>query len=130
MRKLGPETLNREQSLGAIEEWRAAKTERGSKVAADLADCMKVFVEHGRDLGQAISYAEHILKQTGTIQLMTGHKAKGLEFDNAEKMENPGPVYHLDPWLCRDDEQDQNLRYVIQTRSANRYFEINSSNVR
>ncbi len=39
-------------------------------------------------------------------------------------------VYHLDPWLCRDDEQDKNLRYVIQTRSADQAFEINSTDIR
>ena len=64
-----------------------------SKSAQDLADCMKVFAEHGRDLGQAISYAEHILKADGKTLLTTGHKAKGLEWPN---------VLHLDPWLVRE----------------------------
>lgn len=52
---------------------------------------------------------------------MTGHKAKGLEFDT---------VYHLNPYLIGDDEQELNLRYVIQTRAANAYYEINSDNIR
>ncbi len=52
---------------------------------------------------------------------MTGHKSKGLEFNT---------VYHLDPWLIGDDEQELNLKYVIGTRSADSYFEINSGDIR
>lgn len=120
MKKLGPEELSQSQTLSAIESWRADKLDRGSASAADLADCMKVFAEHGSTLGTAIRYAEHVLSQTGTIRLMTIHKSKGLEFDT---------VYHLDPWLCRDDEQDLNLRYVAITRSRDSYFEINSKSI-
>jgi len=58
--------------------------------------------------------------QTGTIQLLTGHKAKGLEF---------GDVYHLDPWLCKDSEQDRNLSYVISTRSQDRLTEVDSTGI-
>ena len=86
-----------------------------------MADCMKVFASHGSTLGTAIAYAEHLFAQKGTIRLMTGHKAKGLEFET---------VYFLDPWLCREDEQDLNLRYVIQTRSLNNLYEINSGAIK
>ena len=48
---------------------------------------------------------------------MTGHKAKGLEFDN---------VFHLDPELIRSGDQEDNLRYVISTRSKDKFYEINS----
>jgi ATP-dependent exoDNAse (exonuclease V) beta subunit len=82
---------------------------------------MVVFAEHGQTLGQAIAYVEHLFSQKGTIRLMTGHKAKGLEFET---------VYHLDSWLCRDDEQDQNLRYVITTRSADRLYHIDSERIK
>lgn len=121
MRKLGPETLTKAQTLGAIEDWRASRLDRGSTSANDLADCMKVFAEHGDGLSQAISYAEHVLGQKGSIRLMTGHKAKGLEFPN---------VYFLDPWLCREEEQDLNLKYVIETRSMDRLTYINSTGIR
>ena len=121
MRKLGPEDMTKAQTLGAILDWKTEKLEKGSTSAEDLAACMKVFADHGADLAQAIRYAEHVLAQRGTIRLMTGHKAKGLEFDT---------VYHLDPFLCREDEQDQNLRYVIQTRSMDRYFEIDSARIK
>ena len=81
---------------------------------------MRVFAEYGENLGSALTYADHLLKQSGRITLITGHKAKGLEWPT---------VYHLDPFLCKEDEQDRNLRYVIQTRSMDKYIEITSENI-
>jgi superfamily I DNA/RNA helicase len=121
LKKLGDSTMPREKALSAIEEWRETKLVAGSKSANDLADCMRVLCEHGDSLGQAISYAEHIFAQTGTIRLLTGHKSKGLEFDN---------VFWLDPWLCKDTEQDKNLSYVITTRSQNKLTMLDSSCIR
>lgn len=120
MRKLGPSDMTRNQLRYAIEAWKAEKIAKGSTSAADMAECMLIFASHGENLSQAISYAEHLFKQRGSIKLLTGHKSKGLEFDT---------VYHLDPFLCKDEEQDLNLRYVITTRSANRLVEINSDQV-
>ena len=82
---------------------------------------MRVFASHGSTLGTAIAYAEHLFAQRGTIRLLTIHKAKGLEFPQ---------VFHLDPWLCRDDEQDLNCKYVAITRAMESYYEINSSAIR
>jgi superfamily I DNA/RNA helicase len=104
-----------------IEQWRETKLLAGSKSANDLADCMRVFAEHGETLSTAISYADHIFAQTGTIRLLTGHKSKGLEFDN---------VYWLDPDLLdMTKEQDQNLAYVITTRSQNKLTKLDSSGI-
>ena len=36
---------------------------------------MRVFASYGQTLGAAISYAEHLFAQSGTIHLLTGHKA-------------------------------------------------------
>ena len=121
MKKLGDSTMPRTKALSAIEEWRETRLVAGSKSANDLADCMRVLCEHGDTLGQAISYAEHIFAQQGTIRLLTGHKSKGLEFDN---------VFWLDPWLCKDTEQDLNLRYVITTRSQNNLTILDSTSIR
>jgi superfamily I DNA/RNA helicase len=82
---------------------------------------MRVFAGFGDHLGQAISYAEHLFKQIGTITLLTGHKAKGLEWHT---------VYHLDSWLLGETEQELNLRYVILTRAMNSYYEIDSREIR
>lgn len=121
MKKLGPSDLSRAQLRSAIFGWEARKTANDSKTAKDMAQCMLIFAQHGDSLGQAISYAEHLFKQRGSIRLLTGHKSKGLEFDC---------VYHLDQFLCDGSDQDLNLRYVITTRSANRLVEINSDQVR
>jgi DNA helicase-2/ATP-dependent DNA helicase PcrA len=119
MKKLGDPTMTRAATCAAIEAWREQKLAASSKSADDLADCMRVFVEHGTTLSQMISYAEHLFKQQGTIRLLTGHKSKGLEFDN---------VYFLDPHLLNlSHNQDRNLRYVIQTRSQNLLTELDSS---
>lgn len=121
LKKLGPEELTRAQALNAANDWLEEKLDRDNKTAGDMYACMKVFLEHGDNLGQAIRYAEHLFSQEGTISLTTGHKAKGLEWDT---------VYHLDPWILKDHEQDANLRYVIQTRSKNRYYEIDSGKIK
>jgi len=101
MKKLGDSSMSRSQTLSAIGAWLDEKLSRESKTAEDMAACMRVFAEHGATLGQAISYAEHLFQQRGTILLTTGHKAKGLEWP---------VVYHLDPWLLNEHEQDLNLR--------------------
>lgn len=120
MEKLGDSSMNQVGVLSAIDEWLAAKLAKESKTATDTAECMRVFARTGNTLAQAIAYAEHLFKQHGTIQLMTGHKAKGLEFPL---------VYHLDPQIIGDGPQDKNLRYVIQTRSSDQYYEIESEAV-
>lgn len=118
MKRLGPDNFSQESSFSAIEDWRAEKLAKESTTANDLADCMKVFVGFGRTLGEAINYAETLFKARGSIRLLTGHKAKGLEFDH---------VIHINPYLLKDTEQDMNLRYVIQTRSKDRYYEVDSA---
>jgi len=120
MRKLGNDEMTQGQVLSAINDWEAEKLANESKSAADLAACMRIFARQGQTLSIAIAYAEHLFKQSGTIKLMTGHKSKGLEFNH---------VIHLDPWLCGDSEQDQNLRYVISTRSLDQLVEINSDRI-
>lgn len=116
--KLGPSELPRGPVLVAIDAWEEKREEKGSKTAGDIAECMRVFAAHGANLGQAMAYAEHLFKQEGSIRLSTGHKAKGLEWP---------VVYHLDPWLIGEDDQELNLRYVIQTRSLDQYYEIDSA---
>ena len=117
MRRFGDNNLPRSSVLRAIDDWTARKIESGSSTAKDLAECMRLFANRGTDLGQAIAGAEDILRQEGSITLTTGHKAKGLEWDI---------VYHLDPWLIGQGEQEWNLRYVIQTRAKEAYYEIRS----
>jgi DNA helicase-2/ATP-dependent DNA helicase PcrA len=120
MRKLADASATRSDTLSHIQSWLDQKRDKGSTTADDMAACMVIFAEHGETLGQAIAYAEHLFAQRGSIRLLTGHKAKGLEFDT---------VYFLDPWLLGDDEQELNLRYVIQTRTKRELYYINSKDI-
>ncbi len=108
MAKLGPEDMPRATALDAVESWEAAREAAGSKTGKDMAGCMRVFLQRAKTLGGAIAIAKHAFEQSGTVSFVTGHKAKGLEWDR---------VYHLEPKLCRDEGQDPNIRYVIDTRS-------------
>lgn len=104
----------------AIDRWRQAKLAkaRNKSKIEDQAECLEIFAEQGRTLGEAIAYAARIMSMAGPVKLMTGHKSKGLEFDN---------VYFLDQHLLRDDQQDKNLRYVIQTRAKSTLTYVNST---
>lgn len=121
MKRLGPEAMGKETLYAEIESWRQDKLAKESKTANDIADCMRVFASFGQTLGQAVVYADHLFSQQGTIHLLTGHKAKGLEWPT---------VYHLDPWLLGESEQELNLAYVIQTRAMESYYEIESKEIR
>lgn len=122
MRKLGNGNLSQADLLIAIEAWKQDKLieTNAPKTICDMAECMKVFASWGKTLDQAIAYADLLLKQRGAIKLSTGHKAKGLEWDT---------VYHLDPWLIGEGEQELNLRYVISTRAKERLYEIDSKHI-
>lgn len=123
MQRIGEEHDTRADFLAKIEAWKDEKlaTSQHAQLIWDQAECMKVFARQGATLAQAIAYAEHLFAQQGTITLMTGHKAKGGEWDH---------VYHLDPWLIGDSEQEKNLRYVISTRAKQSLYEIDSKAIR
>jgi DNA helicase II / ATP-dependent DNA helicase PcrA len=121
MKKLGSGEMTQAQTLSSIDDWLADKLEKESKNAPDLAECMRIFAKQANSLGTAIVYAEHLFKQSGSIRLLTGHKAKGLEFDD---------VLHLEPSLLSSSDQDKNLSYVISTRSKNKLTEIASADIR
>jgi len=120
MKKLGPEEMTRGEALREIDDWLLRKIEVGSKSAPDMADCMRVFVRKSPSLGAAIAYANHMFAQAGKVSFLTGHKSKGLEFQD---------VYHLEPTLCTDRGQDQNVHYVIDTRSLDSLTYIRTPDV-
>jgi superfamily I DNA/RNA helicase len=112
MRKFGERSLPQASVLLAIDAWMLKEKGKNKKRAhagiEDRADCMRLFATQGTNLADAIAYAEHLCASIGPLKLLTGHKAKGLEFDH---------VYFLDQELVGPNEQDPNLRYVIQTRA-------------
>lgn len=120
MQKLGPEYTPRENAYTLVDDWFAAKEAKSRDRAKlnDQCDCMKVFIEQGATLGEAVAYAQHLMAVSGPLKMMTGHKSKGLEFPN---------VYILDRTLCnKDSMQDRNLLYVMQTRAQERLTYIRS----
>ena len=121
LKKLGSSSLRQEAVFGAIDLWERdlLRKARNKGRVQDQAACLRIFAEQGETLGHAIAYAEHLMTARGPIQLMTGHKSKGLEFDD---------VYILDRHLVRDKEEQQeaNLLYVMQTRSKARLTYIES----
>jgi superfamily I DNA/RNA helicase len=141
LKKLGPETgwdgraggpdLNEEQAYAAIDRWEKEKLQKakGKATVKDKAECLRVFVSVGRSLAGAIAYAESIFRSQGPIQLLSGHKSKGLEWDH---------VFHLDPgripspYCVTDEEIDQeyNVRYVIETRAKESLTLVNMEDYR
>jgi DNA helicase II / ATP-dependent DNA helicase PcrA len=117
--KVGSPGDSSEDLLFKIDAWRDRQLETTNSPATvmDTAECMKVFASWGSDFNQAVGYAQHIFAQQGKITLITGHKAKGREWDT---------VYHLDKFLLSKEEQDLNLKYVITTRAKQELFEINT----
>lgn len=134
LRKMGDDSLPREDLESRIRAWeddQLSKAKEGRKASIrDRAACLMVFAEQGKTLAEAIAFAECLFASNGTVQFLTGHKAKGLEWD---------VTYHLDPWRvpskwakkaaeAGDDSQMQqelNLRYVIETRAQSTLYLCN-----
>ncbi len=121
LKDFGDTQMGRSELFLAIYEWRAIELakSRKPKLIEDKTECFLIFADNATTLGGAIAYAEHILSQEGPIQLMTGHKAKGLEFDD---------VIFLDEFLVGEEDQDPNLRYVIITRAKKKLIYAESGN--
>lgn len=120
--KLGPPTMPRVEAVQAVEEWRTEKLKKARNPARvhDHAECLLIFVNEGTTLQKAIDYAERVMSVAGPVKLMTGHKAKGLEFKT---------IFLLDKILLNQkDDQDKNLLYVMQTRAKDRLVYVESDN--
>lgn len=111
MKKFGDGNLTQAQAMDAADFWKSeklAKSRDPGKIV-DQHECIMAFLEQADSLAGAIAYAERLLATAGGIKLMTGHKSKGLEFDN---------VYILDRQLINlQRSQDRNLLYVMMTRA-------------
>jgi formiminotetrahydrofolate cyclodeaminase len=106
---------------------------------ADKYDSLIAILEAHDDVDSALKFLT--AARTNAISLATGHKAKGLEWQR---------VYHLNPWMIpskyvvdmepEDGEeseryekalrQENNLRYVIETRTKNELFLVNQDSLR
>lgn len=119
MKKLGPTNMLRDDAKTEVKRWLQGKEKRSraKRTFRDQAECMNIFLDNTDTLGQAIHFAQSMLSYEGAVQFMTGHKAKGLEFEQ---------VYFLDEELVKHEGQDRNLRYVICTRATRKLSYVNS----
>jgi hypothetical protein len=125
LKSLAPKRLDtpRDDLIQRLEVWtkQNLKKYRNSPRVHDKAEAMRVFIESGDTLGEAIAAAEKVAASKGPITLITGHKSKGLEWDN---------VFFLDEHLLNPDRDPQanNLRYVIATRAKRSLTYVTSDN--
>ncbi len=121
LKKFGNEHMTQQQVYEVIDVWVEDKLKRSRNEGKvqDQADCLRVFASEGKNLGEIIAYAEHLMAAAGPVKMMTGHKSKGLEFPD---------IFLLDRELIRteDDQQEKNLLYVIQTRAQERLVYIDT----
>ena len=119
MKKLGAKSMPQADLFDAIANWEKKRLARNRNVATirDQAECMRIFAEEADTLGAACQIAIDITEQQGEIFFMTGHKSKGLEYNE---------VFFLDEELVGTEGQDPNVRYVICTRALHKLHYINS----
>lgn len=136
LEKLGPGNMPQAQIFEAVEAWRVAQEKKAheARLASirDKAECLRVFADYGSTLDECVAYAKHLFAASGPIELMSGHKSKGMEYEI---------VFHLDPFLVPSkwaakaaeetgDEsqliQERNLKYVIDTRPKEALYYVNS----
>lgn len=129
LREFGDLSMSQEELLGHLSNWRRVKIAEGKLKEATVEDryeCLCVFARATENLGQAISHAERLFASEGHIELLSGHKSKGLEWDE---------VFHLDPWRIPSKfakeaggealSQELNLEYVITTRAKRKLTLMN-----
>jgi ATP-dependent DNA helicase UvrD/PcrA len=123
LKKLGDISMDQTHVYNAIDQWEQEKLRksRSPDSVTDKAECLRVFASYGPTLGGAIAYCERIFAERGAVQLLSGHKAKGLEWH---------VVYHLDshripsPYAREGEalEQEHNVKYVIETRAKRELY--------
>lgn len=117
--EFGDRSMPRAELLEHLKSWKAAREAEGKLKPETIEDryvCLVVFAEATPTLGAAIAHAEALFAAEGPIELLSGHKSKGLEWNH---------VFHLDPWrvpskfatLPEEVTQEANLEYVITTRA-------------
>jgi superfamily I DNA/RNA helicase len=121
LKKIGSDDMSSSELISAIDQWKNSELIKGKKPDRinDTADCLKAFCNGAATLADVKATLKKVFESSGLIKLMTGHKAKGLEFEN---------VYILDKHLLNlKNLQDKNLLYVMQTRSKLNLSYVDSS---
>jgi superfamily I DNA/RNA helicase len=118
LKKLGPLNMTNAVMLTSIDAWEQAQLSkaRSAEVVAERAECLRVLCEGKPHLEAAIRDTESLFASNGPIQLMSIHKAKGLEAET---------VFFLDAWRIpskyaiegtEEYQQELNCHYVACTR--------------
>lgn len=110
---LGAGNMKQADALLALQNWHTAKASKLKKESAkaalaDKVDCLRVFLYGAESLGGAVALARSVFSEGGKVDLCTGHKSKGSEWED---------VFILDEFLLGDDGQELNLKYVMATRA-------------
>lgn len=109
--KLGKNTsISAEEAKEKLASWYEAerKKKRDDKLINELNQSVLFFLDSAETLGGARALYTQIKNSKGSIQLYTGHRAKGKEWDR---------VLFLDPRLVGKEGQERNIQYVIETRA-------------
>lgn len=122
----GQQNLPRMAIIQAFEEHIEGLPEDKRDFLVDVAEV--VAATPGRDTNAILASLDKVLNaQTGNINLSTGHRAKGLEWD---------VVYHLDSWRLPSKysktpaqlQQENNIAYVITTRARHQLTYLDMQN--
>lgn len=118
MKSLGEDDLSQREAMIQLSLWRKKEEARLRHHGAlnDKYECIYAFLEETEDLGHALTHCDAVLNMTAPIQLMTGHKSKGLEFDNVFILNKS--LLSLNEDALANGSQDHNLHYVMVTRSC------------
>lgn len=113
MENLGAPNMQRADAMAALSVYQAEKERKMKKASAKKAlaervDCIQVFLTSAESLGGAVALAKNVFASEGKVDLCSGHKSKGNEWQQ---------VFFLDEDLLGDEGQELNLRYVIATRA-------------
>lgn len=122
MENLGAPNMSRADAISALARYKTEKEAKLKKASAkqtlaERCECILVFLEAAQSLGGAIALARDVFNSSGKVDLATGHKAKGSEWDT---------VFILDRHLLSDEGQDLNLAYVLATRAKRSLTYIDS----
>lgn len=122
MENLGAPNMSRADAISALARYKTEKEAKMKKASAkqtlaERCECILVFLEAAQSLGGAVAVAREVFNSEGKVDLATGHKAKGAEWDT---------VFILDRHLLSDEGQDLNLAYVLATRAKRSLTYIDS----
>jgi superfamily I DNA/RNA helicase len=113
-------SIPQNEVIRLLEVWKERQKAKykNHKRLEDRFDCLNLFVEEAEDLKGAIEAAKRVEAMRGSVTFITGHKAKGQEWEN---------VFFLNQHLCKEGQgQEDNLRYVICTRAKRSLTYIDS----